>query len=452
MKELTRSVAGIRGIWGESLDPTVAAHYAAAFGKYVKAGTVLIGQDTRVTGNALKHACVAGLLAVGCDVKDIGVCPTPTCQLNVKENDVVGGIVITASHNPGQWNGLKFLSGAGEFLNETENEKFLNIVDNNRIEYHLPEKQSTYFSSSELNQEAIDLHIRKVCAFIDEDLVRQRKFKVALDAVNGAGSRLLLPLLERLGAEVVQLSCEESGIFPRGAEPMPENISALCELVKAEKADIGFAVDPDADRLSIVSNKGIALGEEMTMPLVAQYILQKTPGVVVTNLSTSMAIDYVVKKYNSKVIRTKIGEANVVSGMKANNCIVGGEGNGGVIVPAVQYARDTGIGIGVVLQLLASSEKSISEVAGEIPKLYMVKKKIDIPKDKIPDAYKYFEQKFASENVNTIDGVKIVWEDHWLHIRKSGTEGLLRVFAEASSAEQAEKMVEDALDEVKKMI
>lgn len=449
MSELTRSVAGIRGIWGDSLFPATGAQYSAAFAITRKGGKIVVGRDTRKSGEALKHAVISGLLSFGCEVVDAGILPTPSCQLAVEELCAVGGIIITASHNPEQWNGLKFVNSRGEFLNEEEFTALINVLDNDRIQYPSIRNPVPFHIDETVNGRIVNTHIDKICSVIDTERIRGKKLIAVIDAVNGAGSRLIIPLLERLGVDLITLNCKEDGNFPRGAEPMPENLTDLCMAVKKEGAEIGFAVDPDADRLSIVSEQGIPLGEEMTLPLVANHILAREKGVIVTNLSTSMAIDFVAKQHDVSVVRTKIGEANVVSAMKENNCIIGGEGNGGVIVPKIHYARDSGIGIGIILDCLAASGRKISDLAGDIPQYYMVKRKIDCSGQVIEKTVQYFEKHYSGEKTDVRDGLKVIWDDAWLHLRKSGTEGLLRVFAEAMDIKRAEGLADNTLEQVR---
>ncbi len=454
MDHLHVSVAGVRGIWRKTLFPETAIRYGTAFGSYLKGGRVVLGRDTRTTGELFSSAALSGLIAAGCEVIDINVAPTPTCQLSVKTFQADGGLIITASHNPVEWNGLKFVNREGEFLSPAEHETFTRIFQQNSVEwadvFHLRPSHRI----QEYHQRAIQTHIDKIVRQIDIASIRKRKFNVVLDAVNGAGSRLLLPLLKYLHCSITEINCLENGLFPRGPEPLKENLSALCGLVNEKKADIGFAVDPDADRLSLVTEKGEALGEELTLPLVAQHLLRKTggSGTIVTNLSTSMAIDRVAEKHGAKVVRTKIGEAHVVSGMKEHQCIVGGEGNGGVIVPAVHYARDTGVGIGIILDSIAETGQTLSELAGEIPEYVIVKKKLDCDQDRIPNILDSLEKQHPDAEVDRTDGVKLIWKDKWIHVRKSGTEGLLRVFAEASTFNEAEGMTDSVLNKIQKMI
>jgi phosphomannomutase len=452
MNELIRSVSGIRGIWGQSLFPDTVSNYSAAFGTYVNAGKVVIGRDTRTTGETLKNASIAGLISAGCEVFDIGVCPTPTCQLMVEELHAVGGIVITASHNPANWNGLKFLDSNGQFLDELEHRKFLDIFDNNKIKRFPLSQHKFVHDDEELNKQAIETHISRIMSYINTDSIKKRPLKVVLDACNGAGSKVIIPFLEKLGCQIIKLNCLENGIFPRGPEPTPENLSELCAKVKKNGADIGFAVDPDADRLGIVSEKGEALNEEMTLPLVALNILQKKDGLVVTNLSTSMAVDFVAQKFNSRVIRTKIGEANLVSTMKTLNCYVGGEGHGGVIVPEIHYARDATVGIGIILELISESKKFISKLSKLIPKFYIVKRKITCPASRSVEIINKLKSESPDQNIDTTDGLRIDWGDSWLHIRKSGTEDIIRVIAESKSEEEANNLVEESIGKIKRLL
>lgn len=449
-KELHKSVAGVRGIWGESLFPETAIQFSKAFGFYLKKGKVVLGRDTRTTSELLSLSAASTLISSGCEVIDIGVCPTPTCQLSVKTFHADGGLIVTASHNPEEWNGLKFVNREGEFLSPDEYEAFMRITSQDIVEtadvYHIKPINQT----PELHQKAIQTHIEKISRQVNLDKIRKRQLHVVLDTVNGAGSQLLIPLLKHFACRIHELNCQENGLFPRDPEPRKENLTALCKLVKKQKTDIGFAVDPDGDRLSLVTEKGDALGEELTLPLVAQYILRKSGpgGVVVTNLSTSMAIDEVGKRTGAKVIRTRIGEAHVVSAMKAHHCMVGGEGNGGVIVPEVQYARDSGVGIGMILDCLAETEQTLSELANEIPKYFMVKKKLVCDQNQIPKVLDSIGKSHSDAEIDRTDGVKIIWKGRWIHVRKSGTEGLLRVFAEAATLKEASNMVDTTIEKI----
>lgn len=450
MKSLLRSVAGVRGIWKEDWSLEDVIQYTTAFGAYVKGGRVVIGRDTRVTGEMISNAAVAALVSAGCSVTDIGVVPTPTCQLMVETSDADGGIVITASHNPVQWNGLKFLDQNGHFLGQAAFDRLIEIVDRNQNRTVSYDRLRPV--EKDANQTAIQRHIDAVCSHIDVEKIRNKAFKVALDAVNGAGSRMIIPFLRHLNCDVVPLYCDESGIFPRGPEPMAEHIGALCDLVVREKADAGFAVDPDADRLSVVTEKGEALGEEMTLPMVARHLLPRKKGVVVTNLSTSMTIDYIAGLFNTKVIRSRIGEAHVVSAMKENNCHIGGEGNGGIIVPEIHYARDTGAGIGYLLDWMSQKEDPLSVLVADIPRYVLIKKKMDCPVEQIPEILNQLKNTYSDADIDELDGVKLIWKEAWLHVRKSGTEGLLRIFAEARTADEANQLAGKCMELIQSII
>jgi len=450
MKSLLRSVAGVRGIWKEDWSLEDVIQYAAAFGMYLNSGRVVVGRDTRVTGEMISHAAVAALVSTGCSVTDIGVVPTPTCQLMVETSEASGGIVITASHNPVQWNGLKFLDENGHFFNQPAFNRLIEIIDRKQDATVSYEKLKPV--DSEANQEAIQRHIDAICSHIDVEQIRKKQFKVALDAVNGAGSRMIIPFLQNLNCEVIPLYCDESGIFPREPEPMAEHIGGLCNLVVGKKADVGFAVDPDADRLSVVTEKGEALGEEMTLPLVARHLLPEKKGVVVTNLSTSMTIDYVAGLFKTRVIRSRIGEAHVVSAMKENDCHVGGEGNGGIIVPEIHYARDTGAGIGYLLEWMSQHQDSLSDLVADIPRYVLIKKKMDCPIERIPAILDQLKNEFSDADIDDTDGVKLLWKEAWLHIRKSGTEGLLRIFAEAKTADEANRLIKKCMELIRSVI
>ena len=444
MSGMQRSVAGVRGVWDRTLFLEDAVLYAAAFGTYLRGGHVILGRDTRTTGEMLSHAVTAGFMSAGCEVTDIGVCPTPTCQMMTGESDAAGGLVITASHNPEEWNGLKFLDGDGHFLTEKPFSRIMETADQNRISRASPFALKSPRGGVSWNDRAIQMHIGRILNYVPAGRIRSRQFKVVLDAVNGAGSRLLLPLLEQLGCEVIPLYCEESGRFPRGAEPVAGNLGELCKTVRKNRAHAGFAVDPDADRLSVVSEQGVALGEEMTLPIVARQMLKGRGGVVVTNLSTSMTIDRVAESLGARVIRTKIGEANVVAGMKSHKCRIGGEGNGGVIIPDIHYARDSAAGIALILDGLSENGEPFSEFVRNIPRYALIKKKMDCSPEKIPAALAALKKHFNSAEADTTDGVKLVWSNRWIHVRKSGTEGLLRIFAEAEESEEAEAVTVEA--------
>ena len=442
------SVSGIRGVVGKSLIPEVLAKYSAGFGNLCKTGSqnarpqVILGRDSRTSGEMCRFAVLSGLLATGCEVIDIGICPTPTVQIAVEELRAEGGIVITASHNPIQWNGLKFIGSDGTFLAEREVRRLLDLVKNDKISY----RSWMEFGKVKLDHSWIQKHIEKILKlkYININKIKRKKLKVVLDCCNGAGGIISPNLLKALGCQVIELFCEPDGNFPHNPEPLPENLISLCQAVKKNKADIGFANDPDVDRLAMVSDLGIPLGEEATLALATKFILSKKPkSKVVTNISTSRMIDDIAKKFGSKVYRTKVGEAHVVRGLKAVKGIIGGEGNGGVILPELHYGRDALVGMALILEYLAESEKTITELASDLPRYFMIKKKGKLTKD-FEKNLTQLKTKYAKGKINLIDGVRIDFEDSWIHIRKSNTEPIFRIIAEAKSKKRAKELVSES--------
>lgn len=436
MSRLMVSVSGIRGIIGDGLTPLEVVKYTQAFGTYLGSGKVVVGRDSRVTGEMVKSAVISGLLAVGCDVIDIGVCPTPTVQMAVEKLEARGGIAVTASHNPIEWNALKLIDSSGLFLDEKQGKKVIEYAEKGTFNYVIWEnigKISRY-------EMAVQDHINAIfkLQFINVELIRSKKFKVVVDCVNGAGGTIVPQLLNYLNCELITINEEPNGLFPRTPEPVPENLTELCEKVKSVKADIGFAVDPDVDRLAIVSEKGVPLGEEYTLALAVNYIAQKKRGPIVINASVSMVIDDLAKKYHSKVIRTKVGEVHVSSKMQKENAAIGGEGNGGVILPELHLGRDAPLGIVLTLQQLAEFDGKISDLHKSLPQYFQVKKKVNLDRIKPEAAMEKIVEEFSNEKIDRTDGIKILWEHEWVHIRPSNTEPIIRVMSEAQTQEQAE--------------
>lgn len=437
------SISGVRGITGSSLTDEVISDFSKAFAAYMKKGTVVVGRDPRSSGEKIKDIVISGLNSSGIDVIYLGVCPTPTVQLMVKELKADGGMIITASHNPAQWNGLKFVRKDGIFLNKDEAERLIDVYEKKTF------ISSVKKGSLKVQDKPLDPHIKKVLECIDVKSIRKKKFKVVLDSCNGAGSMITVKLLKELGCDVVELYTDQRRSFPHDPEPLPENLKDLCEKVKETGADIGFAQDADADRLAIVTEKGIAPGEEYTLAIVAEHILSKNKNPnpkVVTNLSTSMMIDDVAKKHGAKVIRTKIGEVNVAEEMVKQRSIIGGEGNGGVICPKVGYSRDSLIGIGLILEALSFSGKSISSVLEGLPKYFIVKKKVDCPsKAEADSVISKVRSRFSNEQLDLTEGVKIIYANAWVHVRASNTEPVIRIIAEAESKNRALELSDDVL-------
>jgi phosphomannomutase len=440
------SFSGVRGIVDGSLTDEVVANFAAAFAQYLGGGTVVIGSDTRYSKDHIKDIVFQELAKNGCSPVDLGIAPTPTVQLATVNLNAKGGIVITASHNPSQWNGLKFIRNDGIFLNEEEIGKLVVIYENlSRIKR---EDDKWFAKSFVKNDSCADYHVQRVISNIDSSAIKKKKFRVALDSCNGAGSAITKELLKALDCEIIAINTDVGSDFPRGAEPVPENLGQLCGIVRDLGADVGFAQDPDADRLAVVSEQGVAIGEEYTLALCSYHILHDNWKIkdktVVTNLSTSRMIDDIAKKFGTKVIRTKIGEVNVSETIKKENAIIGGEGNGGVIFPKVGYGRDSLSGIGLILDYLAGSGEKLSELAGLIPRYFIVKDKIALSDpDKIKSLLEKVKEKYKNEKTDMTDGIKIDFEDGWLHVRESNTEPAVRIIAEAKTKDKAKQMIED---------
>ena len=432
------SVSGVRGIVGDGLTSQNVMQFAQAFGNYLGNGEVVVGRDSRVTGTMFKHAVFAGLMAAGCDIIDIGMCSTPTAQMAVEKLKARGGIVITASHNPIQWNALKLLDSTGMFLDETQGNKVIKIVEDGDFQ----NVQWDQVGKIESYENATEDHLKAILKLdmISPDQITKKKFKVVIDCVNGAGGIILPSLMQKLGCNTVFMNEETTGLFPRSPEPLPENLKQLCERVVSEKADIGFAVDPDVDRLAIVSEKGKPLGEEYTLVLAIKYMLKKMDGPIVVNASVTQAVDDLAKKYNTEVIRTKVGEIHVAKKMKQVRAVIGGEGNGGVILPELHLGRDAPLGIALILQQLAEYKGTISELHQFLPQYFQSKNRIEINDMDVSSIMDFIVKKHKKENIDKTDGVKFLWKDHWVHIRPSNTEPIIRIYSEARSAEEADAL------------
>jgi len=449
MSELKISISGIRGIVGESLTPEIALSFAKAFGTYLKSGKVIIGNDPRSSSPLLKHAAISGLIATGCEVVDLGICPTPTVGIMIKELEAKGGIVITASHNPGQWNGLKFMGAEGIFLNEKEAQLLIDLYQLKAFEDVGPKK----LKDLRTRTNAIEIHINKVLKTINLALIKKRKFKVVVDACNGAGWEALPKLLEKLGCEVIPLYTNPEEPFPRVPEPTPAHLTVLCDLVKKKNADLGFALDPDADRLAIVDENGTAISEELTLALATEFILIKNKNiennkkVIVTNLSTSRVMDDITKKHHATIIRTKIGEVHVADEIKRLKALIGGEGNGGVIYPKVGFNRDSLVAAALILNYLARQKQSLSEALALFPSYAIVKKKITChSQSETLEVLDRAEDFYRGEIIDHTEGVKVLFKEAWIHIRASNTEPIVRVIAEAKSKKAAEELTEKFIE------
>ena len=435
------SISGVRGVVGQSLTPKLLTRFAQAFGTHTGSGTIVLGRDPRSSGQMVKHAVVAGLLSTGTHVVDIGMCPVPTVQLQVRHRRAQGGIAITASHNPAEWNALKFIGSSGLFLDTGQARELLDI-------YH--QGEYTKVGGAEIRtveeiEGATDLHVNSILNALGPLPRTEKKLRVVLDSCNGAASIVGPKLIEALGAEVIPLNVTPDGSFPRPAEPLPENLGELCRMVKEHHADIGFAQDMDADRLAIVSEQGEPIGEDYTLVLATLYVLAREKGAVVANLSTTSAVADVANKFGCPVFLTKIGEVNVTDAMQQHNAVIGGEGNGGVIYPRINFARDSLVGIALVLHLLAESQKTVSQLLDTIPRYTVVKEKMACPSDRIAGVLKKVRQEFAKFPLDTRDGVKVIKPDGWLLVRGSNTEPIIRIVAEAKTENRAREMVNSVL-------
>ena len=436
------SVSGVRGKVGEGLTPEVVAHFAAAFGAWAssqgKSRTVIVGRDSRVSGPMFQRVVLSALQSVGMSVIDIGLTTTPSCQLAVEYHHAAGGLMISASHNPIEWNALKMIGSAGLFLDAQQGAAMRALM-----EIGPPRATWDKLGAIEIDDLAIARHIDRVLAlpFIDVEKIRRRRFKVALDTCRGAGAAVMPQLLDRLGCVVTAINLEPDGRFPHPPEPIPENLHDLEQLVLSAKADIGLAVDPDVDRLALVSEEGRAIGEDYTLALAAKLVLRHRKGPVVINLSTSRVVDDVAKAAGAPLIRAPVGEVNVATRMRTERAAIGGEGNGGVILAELHLGRDAPLGAAIVLQLLVEEGRQLSAIVRDHPSYVIVKDKLDRPDASLDTVYDALRRAFPGAEADTQDGLRLAWPDRWVHVRPSGTEPIVRVIAEAPTAADARELV-----------
>ena len=448
------SVSGVRGIVGDSLHPSTLTRFATAFGTFVNGNTVVIGRDPRTSGEMVRYSVLAGLISTGCRVIDVGICPTPTVLLMSKELNAQGSIVITASHNPVDWNGMEFAAESGRLLDQNDRDQLMEIYESTEFQLASWNAQG----SLETFDSAPTRHITQVlnCDWVKLDLTHARRLKVVIDCGNGAGSVISPELLQRLGCEVVALNCVADGNFPRSAEPTPEALDGLCEAVRSAEADIGLAHDGDADRLVIVSDQGIPLSSEYTLAFATEFLLNKRRSDLVATVSTSRMLDDIANRHGVTLHRTPVGVGFVVEKMREIDTVIGGEGTGGVIYPDLHYTTDGIASIAAIVQFLAESDTTISELVAAMPSYVMCKKKLEIPSQEIAETVVQEAEKTYSDqqqaltddapSLDLTDGIKRVWNDGWVNIRKSGTEPVLRVFSEARTAEQAESLCDKTLE------
>ncbi len=441
MKEPIISISGIRGIFGESLTPENIVKYVTAFAKYTGGKKIVIGRDGRMGGELVEKLIETTLLYCGCSVVNIGVAPTPSISLAVETLKAAGGISITASHNPQEWNGMKFINSKGIFLDADENAALWKYFDDTSNFYVTADKvkQIEYYPGF------LDYHISRVLSIssLNINKIKKKKFKVVVDCVNASGSKIIPDLLEKLGCRVIKVDCDTSGIFTRKPEPLPENLKRTCREVKKNKADIGIVIDPDADRLVIITEKGEPFGEENTITAVVKHVLSKakpSKRIAAINLSTSRSVDDVVNSLGGKIFKSPVGEINVIKKMKAVKAIVGGEGSGGVILPEVHYGRDSLVGTAVILSEIAESGLKVSEYKNALPQYFIRKSKIQLENIDADSIFEFLRNKYREFNQNFEDGLRLDFDNGWANFRKSNTEPIIRIITEASSSKVAEEM------------
>jgi phosphomannomutase len=457
---LIKSISGIRGTIGgrpnENLTPVDAVKFAAAYGTWLKDHTqknhlkVVIGRDARISGEMIQNLVVATLTGLGIDIIDLGLSTTPTVEIAVPLEKADGGIILTASHNPKQWNALKLLNERGEFLNAAQGSAILEIADTE--DFTFAEVDDLGFVTR--NETYIDRHIEEVLnlSLVDAEAIKNARFKVVVDGVNSTGGIAIPELLESLGVEVIKLYCDPTGHFPHNPEPLKEHLGDICGLVVKEKADFGIVVDPDVDRLAFITNEGEMFGEEYTLVACADYVLGKTKGNTVSNLSSSRALRDVTEKHGGSYEAAAVGEVNVVTKMKENNAIIGGEGNGGIIYPESHYGRDSLVGTALFLMLMAERGGTVKELRDSYPAYFMSKKKIQLtPELDVDEILRSMEKKYSDEDISTIDGVKIDFPENWVHLRKSNTEPIIRIYTEAKSQAGADQLADKIIQEIKEI-
>ncbi|MEC3874165.1 phosphoglucosamine mutase [Chryseobacterium salviniae] len=458
---LIKSISGIRGTIGgkvnDNLTPLDVVKFASAFGTWLQNNsnkkdlTLVIGRDARISGQMVSSLVTATLQGLGINVIDLGLSTTPTVEIMVPELKADGGIILTASHNPKQWNALKLLNSKGEFISGENGAEVLALAESEDFNYAEVDDLGKY----ETRDDAFDIHIQQILdlAMVDLEAIKAKKFKVVLDAVNSTGGIAIPMLLDKLGCETIKLYCEPTGHFPHNPEPLKEHLGDICELVKKEGADFGVVVDPDVDRLALIDEKGEMFGEEYTLVAVADYLLKNKNGTAISNLSSSRALRDVAQSHNSEYFASAVGEVNVVTLMKEKNAVIGGEGNGGIIYPDLHYGRDSLVGVALFLTHLAKENKTVSELRAGYPSYFMGKKKIELtPEINVDDILTKMEKEYQNEEVSTIDGVKIDFENNWVHLRKSNTEPIIRIYTEAKSQEEADRLGDEMIAKINSLI
>lgn len=458
---LIKSISGIRGTIGgkvdENLTPLDVVKFTSAFGTWLQNNknkkdlTLVVGRDARISGSMVNSLVTATLQGLGIHVVDLGLSTTPTVEVMVPELNADGGIILTASHNPKQWNALKLLNEKGEFITGENGTEVLALAESQDFDYAEVDDLGKY----ETRDDGFDIHIQKILdlPMVDAEAIKAKKFKVVVDAVNSTGGIAIPQLLEELGCEVVKLYCEPNGHFPHNPEPLKEHLGDICELMKTEKADVGIVVDPDVDRLALVDENGELFGEEYTLVAVADYLLRHQKGAAISNLSSSRALRDVARNLGSEYFASAVGEVNVVTLMKEKNAVIGGEGNGGIIYPELHYGRDSLVGVALFLTHLAKENKTVSELRATYPSYFMGKKKIELTPDiDVDSLLTKMEKEYQTADISTIDGVKIDFENNWVHLRKSNTEPIIRIYTEAFSQEEADRLGDEMIEKIRSLI
>ncbi|MBW3622773.1 MAG: phosphoglucosamine mutase [Armatimonadetes bacterium] len=441
VQTLKISISGVRGVVGESLTPDLLVRFAQAYGTYVNSGLVVVGTDTRTSRQMVKHAVLSGLLSTGCEVIDLGIVPVPTVQMEIVRRHATGGIAVTASHNPAQWNALKFFRGDGIYLSGYQAEELVDIYHQGQYR-RAPSRE---IRPVRCEERAAYHHLEAVYRLMDMEAVRRRRLKVVVDCCNGAASSITPHFLQHLGCEVIPINVEPNGIFPHPPEPIPENLVQLSEAVRTHGAAIGFVQDADADRLAIVDEHGDPIGEEYSVALATEYVLRHRKGPVVVNLSTTALIERIAERHGCKVYRTPVGEVNVVEEMQRRNAVIGGEGSGGVIWPALHLGRDSFSGMALALQLLAETGESVSDLVRAFPQFVMLKSKTTVATEQAHALLRDIHHHYRNHEIDARDGLKIGMGEGWVHVRASRTEPVIRVTVEAEGMERAKALQAEAL-------
>ena len=455
---LIKSISGIRGTIGgkvgDNLTPIDVVKFAASYGLWIKEQSnkstysVVIGRDARISGEMIQNLVINTLVAMGINVVNLDLSTTPTVEIAVPKENADGGIILTASHNPKQWNALKLLDSKGEFLSSTHSQRVLDIASNDSMNFSGVDSLGKVFTDNSY----FDKHIDSVISlsYVNEKSIRNSNFRVVVDGVNSTGGIVVPMLLERLGVDVIKIHCDPNGNFPHNPEPLKEHLTDLSKKVLETNADFGIAVDPDVDRLAFMDEKGILFGEEYTLVACADYVLNINKGNTVSNMSSTRALKDVTNKYGGSYTASAVGEVNVVESMKKNNAVIGGEGNGGIILPESHYGRDALVGIALFLSLLSEKKISVSELKKTYPLYFMSKKKINLNKDTNVDSIlSIIKNNHNDDEINLIDGVKIDFIDSWVHLRKSNTEPIIRIYSEAKSQLEADKLAEEFIEKIK---